>query len=152
MWLWTVVLHMCYRHLTLILTQLRVGWTRVICEFVNLHRQDHMLGQGSLHYFSKIKDCRVVMPENWVSNLNSHKKAGIICGVVTPKDNLWNDKTPLQTMKIFGRSWEKLKLCCKKGMYNVWCRFVDIIFFIIKNWLVIAKVQIEECKPLIKAQ
>ena len=70
--------------------------------------KDHMLGQGPLHYFSKIKDCRVVMPENWVSNLNSHKKAGIICGVVTPKDNLWNDKTSLQTMKMSGRSWEKL--------------------------------------------
>ena len=61
-----------------------------------------------------------------------------------------NDKTPLQNheniLKILGKN---LNFAVKK---DVWCSIIDIIIFNIKNWLVIAKYQVEECKSLIKAQ
>ena len=95
-----------------------------------------MLGQAPLHYFSESKDCRVAMPENWVVKLNSHT-GRVICGVVTPKDLVWNDKTPMQNHEniwyILGKN---LNFVVRK---DVWCYIVDIIFFNIKNWLVIAR-------------
>ena len=44
-----------------------------------------MIGQALLHYFSKTKDYRVVMPENWVSKLNSHTGLGLYVGSPLPK-------------------------------------------------------------------
>ena len=35
------------------------------------------------------------MPENWINNLNPYR-TGVICGVVTTKENVLNEKTPLQ--------------------------------------------------------
>ena len=81
-----------------------------------------MLDRAPLQCFSETLDCRVVKPENWVSKLNSLRMSGVICGVVTPKDNVWSDKTPLQKkLEIFGRSWGTFKLFCKKGCTIQYC-------------------------------
>ena len=62
----------------------------------------------------------------------------VMYGVVTPKDLVWNDKTPLQNHENIWKILEKnLNFAVKK---DVWCSIVDIIFFNIKNWLAIARV------------
>ena len=47
-------------------------------------------GQASLHCFSETKDCRVIIPENWVSKLNSGTGLGLYVG-----SSLLIDKTTL---------------------------------------------------------
>ena len=44
-----------------------------------------MLGQAPLHFFSETKDCRVVMPENWGSELSSRTGVGLYVGPSHPK-------------------------------------------------------------------
>ena len=65
------------------------------------------------------------MPENWVSKLNSCT----VCGVVTPKDNVWNDKTPLQKNTLVDPG-KKLHFAVKQ---NVWGGIVKITFVNIRN-------------------
>ena len=109
-----------------------------ICVRSSLIIDKTMLGQASLHCFSKTKDCKVVMPENWVSKLNSRTGLGLYVGSSHPKTLSEMTKPTCKTMETFGRSWEKnLNFAVKK---DVWCSIVDIIFFNIKNWLVIARV------------
>ena len=111
--------------------------------------EKNMLGQAPLHYFSKTKNCRVVMPENWVSKLISHTGLWLYVGPSHPDTLSEMTKTPCKTMKIFGRSWGKnLKFPVKK---DVWCSTVDIIFFNIKSRLAIARVPSRRVKVLHKS-
>ena len=96
-----------------------------------------MLGQAPLHCFSETKDCRVVMPENWKSKLNSRTGLGLYVGSSHPKTMSEMTKPPCKTMTIFGRSWKNLNFPIKK---DVKCSIVDRIFFNIKNRLAIARV------------
>ena len=92
---------MCYRHQTLSFTTVKSWMTGVICEVVPPHRQEKtMLGQATLQCFSKTKDSRVLMPENWVRKFNYHSGLGLYVGPTIPKTIAWNDKTKQIVGKI----------------------------------------------------
>ena len=56
-------------------------------------------------------------------------KTGVICGVVTPKDNAQNDETPLQNY-ILVDPGKKLHFAVKE---NVWGGIIKITFLDIRN-------------------
>ena len=149
MWLWTVALHRCYRRLTLSFTTVKswMGSSLLISKT--------MLDRAPLQCFSETKNYRVARPESWVSNSIPIQDWGymwdrhtqqtqfpyrteVICGVVTPKDNIWNDKNLLQK--------KLLKFLVDAGEHSfsikkdVWCSIVERHLFNIKNQFVIARV------------
>ena len=137
MWLWTVALHVCYRCLTLSLTTVKswMDW-------------GYMWGCHS----AQTRPCLVKPPYiaspklrtaglsclkiEW-TNLIPVQDWGFIWGVVTPKDLVWDDKTPLQNHENIWKILRKnLNFVVKK---DIWCSIVDIIFLNNINWLVIAR-------------
>ena len=100
-----------------------------------------MFDWAPLQCLSKTKDCRVVKPENWVSELNSRTGLGLYLGSSHPKTMSEMTKTPLQkkkkTSKFLVDSGKHSNFSVKK---DVWCNIVERPFFNIKNQFVIARI------------
>ena len=75
---------------------------------------------------------------------------GIICGVMTPNDNLWNNKSPLQKpWKILVDPREHLNFALKRIYHAVLLRELSSA---LKANLSLEEYQEDEFKSLIKAQ
>ena len=73
--------------------------TGVICEVVKPQRPDQDW-EAPLQCFSwKLGSCRGVNSWRWVSKFNLPTWTGIMCEVVTPKDNVKKNKTHLHLFK-----------------------------------------------------
>ena len=99
--------------------------------------------------FSKSKNCRDVMPENWKSKLNTH--TGLTLLYVGPSHSKTMPeitKRRCKTMKILLDPRKNLSFAVKK---DVWCSIVERTFFNIKTFVLIARV-LRRWLFLIKAQ
>ena len=91
-----------------------------LCVRLSILIDKTVIGQAPLHCFSKTQDCRVAMPENWVSKLNSCTELGLYVGSSHPKtmSEMTNPPPPL-AKRYSSRYWKKVTLYWHCKMFKV---------------------------------